>query len=121
MIKLKVLIVDDHKNVRKALKEKLLCEPDLAVFDIPASSPEALVEAMKNSPQIVLLDCKTYIGDGIQLYKKIYNTYTNVSIIIHTSCLSKQEIDELNDIGITFLLYKDLEIDKLLGVIRSER
>ncbi len=119
MQKLKLLIVDDHKSARQALVQKLSGEEDLEIKDVPASAPEALSEAMAKSPEIVLLDVKTRIGDGIGLCKKLVNYYPQSKILVFTSCISQNEQNRLNETGAEDILFKDLDIQELLTAIRA--
>lgn len=51
-----VLVVDDHAMVRDMLARQLGAEPDLAVLATAANADEALAQAARLSPDVVLMD-----------------------------------------------------------------
>ena len=53
---LAILIADDHALVRKTLRRTLETEPDLFVVADVATTDEAIAEARRQKPDIVLLD-----------------------------------------------------------------
>jgi len=115
---LKLLIVDDHKVARDALVERLDNEADIQVKGVPATGPEVLNEAMNENPQVVLLDIKSCSVNGMNLCRDLVNN-KKVKVIVLTSCLSIEEIEELKECGVESYLFKDLDLDSLLEMIRS--
>jgi two-component system invasion response regulator UvrY len=120
MRNLKLLIVDDHKAAREALVERLSNETGILVRDVPASAPEALSEAMDDVPDVVLLDIKTCLGDGLQLFREMVNEHPKVKVMVLTSCASPQELSELKKMGVSDFLFKDLDVTALLAAIHTE-
>lgn len=118
MHRLKLLIVDDHKDARIALFERLSIETDMEVKEIPASAPESLAEAMSKKPDVVLLDVKTTQGDGLKLCSELVDHYPDIKIMILTSCASPKELQKVQTSGAAGYLFKDLEIEDLLTTIR---
>jgi two-component system response regulator DevR len=118
---LKLLIVDDHKDARTSLVDRLSNESNIVVKGLPASAPEALNDAMTENPDVVLLDVKTYLGDGIQLCREMVTNYPKVKVMVLTSCASSEELDELQKTGIAGYLFKDLDLASLLGAIWQGR
>jgi len=118
---LQILILDDHKDAREALSVKLSREVGLEVTALPASAPEAVSEALSASPDVVLMDIKTRLGNGLKLCHKLVTENPDVHVLILTSCASQSEIDQFGRIGVAGCLFKDLETDALLKAIRSLR
>ncbi|WP_106398317.1 response regulator [Actinocorallia populi] len=61
-----VLIVDDERLIRAGLRAIVAAEPDLEVVGEAADGAEALVEALRLRPQVVLMDVRMPRVDGIQ-------------------------------------------------------
>ncbi len=54
--RLTILLADDHALVREAVRSRLEAEPDLHVVGIAGSADEAMTEALRCRPDIVLMD-----------------------------------------------------------------
>jgi len=54
----RILIVDDHTIVRQGLRSILDLEPDFEVIGDAADAAEAVVEADRLHPDVILLDLK---------------------------------------------------------------
>jgi len=67
---LKVLLVDDEKNIREVLKYGLSVK---GIFDIEEAEngSQACMKAMLLKPDIILLDVNMPLMDGIQAYGKL--------------------------------------------------
>jgi len=116
---LQILILDDHKDAREALSQKLSEEVGLEVIALPASAPEAVSEALSASPDVVLMDIKTRLGNGLKLCRKVVSENPDMHVLILTSCASQSEMDQFGKIGVAGCLFKDLETGALLEAIRS--
>ena len=116
---LQILILDDHKDAREALSQKLSEEVGLEVSALPASAPEAVSEALSASPDVVLMDTKTRLGSGLKLCREVVTEKPSVNVLILTSCASQSEIEQFDKIGVAGCLFKDLETSTLLKAIRS--
>ena len=63
--KIRILIVDDHDESRKGLKKLLSQEEDMEIVGESANGKEALVHAALLSPDIILMDVRMPIFDGL--------------------------------------------------------
>ena len=52
------MIVDDHEVVRAGLRTLLQAEPDIQIVAEAATGGQALIQAARVRPQIVLLDAR---------------------------------------------------------------
>ena len=60
-----VLLVDDHFSVRRTLRMELELEPDMRVLGEAEDGIEALAQASRLHPQVVVMDVKMPRMDGI--------------------------------------------------------
>lgn len=116
---LQILILDDHKDAREALSQKLSEEAGLEIRALPVSAPERVSKALSASPDVILMDIKTRLGSGLKLCRKVVSENPGVHVLILTSCASQSEIDQFEKIGVAGCLFKDLETGALLKAIRS--
>jgi len=116
---IQILILDDHKDARDALCQKLSEEVGLEVNALPASASEAVAAALSAPPDVILMDIKTRLGNGLKLCREMIFENPGVHVLILTSCAPQSEIDQFNKIGVAGCLFKDLETGALLEAIRS--
>ena len=64
--RIRLLLVDDHELVRYGLRRMLEAEPDMEIVGDCASAEEVLSQAVRLSPDIVLMDVQMPGMDGIE-------------------------------------------------------
>lgn len=90
MIELRILIADDHEVVRRGLVLVLNLEPDFCVVGEAHTGAQAVAEADRLQPDIVLLDLKMPGLDGHAAAAQIKSRRPETRVII----LSGADIDE---------------------------
>lgn len=68
---LRVLIVDDERLARSALRRLLMSESDLKIVGEAENIEEALVEIQENTPHIVFMDIELRNSNGFDLFNKL--------------------------------------------------
>ncbi|MFC2066942.1 response regulator transcription factor [Chloroflexota bacterium] len=63
---IRILIVDDHEVVREGLRRLLEQEKDMRIMGTCANGKEALIMAAVRSPNIVLMDIRMPIVNGLE-------------------------------------------------------
>ena len=69
---IKILICDDQEIVCEGLQRILEAEPDFLVVGIVHDGQEALEAAEKLLPDLVLMDLKMPVMNGIQATRKLH-------------------------------------------------
>lgn len=82
MSKLRILVVDDHPMVRRGTCEILSEDPDLEVVGQGANGLEALQEAERLKPDVVLMDLSMPQMDGVEATKQLRARYPQLGIVI---------------------------------------
>ncbi|MCG4283272.1 response regulator transcription factor, partial [Lacticaseibacillus paracasei] len=89
---IKVLIVDDHEMVRLGLATYIGVQPDLEVVDQAENGQEGVDMALKDRPDIILMDLVMPVKDGITATKEILKAWPQARIIILTSFIDDAKV-----------------------------
>ncbi|MBQ5949911.1 response regulator transcription factor [Massilia sp. ST3] len=78
----KILLVDDHPLVRDGLRARLEAAPHLRVVGEAGSSQEALEQAGRCQPDLVLMDVNMRGGSGIEATARLTARYPGIAVLI---------------------------------------
>jgi NarL family two-component system response regulator LiaR len=84
MDRISILIADDHTLFRKGIRGMLEAEPDMAVVGEAATGNEALGQARKLMPDVVLMDIKMPDLDGVEATRTLHREMPHMGIIFCT-------------------------------------
>lgn len=116
---IKLLIADDQTLMREGLKTILDLEEDMQVIGTTENGLEAYEMVKTLRPDIVLMDIKMPVMDGIESMKKIKQDYPETLILILTTFAEDEYIVEGLSNGASGFLLKDMPGDKLIDSIRD--
>ncbi len=116
---IRVLLVDDHAVVRQGLKMFLALDPDLVVVGEAANGAQALDQVASLRPDVVLMDIKMPVMDGLTAIRRIRGTYPDTEVIAVTSVLEDTAIIDAVRAGAIGYLLKDTEADELCRAIKA--
>lgn len=80
----RVLLVDDHALVREGLRAVLACEPELQVVGEAGSAQVALDMAIREHPDVVLLDIRLPDRDGIDTTRRLRAALPDTAVVLLT-------------------------------------
>ncbi len=80
-----VLIVDDHEVVRTGLKALLRGNPEFSVVGEAATGEEAVKEALRTRPELVVLDVRLPDMSGIEACREIRSASPETNVLMITS------------------------------------
>jgi len=118
--KFRVLIVDDHQEIRTALRanlEALEVDLDLDLVDVP-SGEEAIVEVVGTGIDLLIADIGLPGLSGIELYKKLKYTFPDMQVILITGLEEEDIHQEIADVGAEAFFLKPLKMPELLNAVR---
>lgn len=117
---LNVLVVDDSKVVRTAIRE-ILELVNINVTEV-TNTDEALQAVSKNTPDMILLDVVLPGKDGISLLKNLRKSYSKLQlpIVLVTSKGSSNEIVQGLDFGANDYVTKPIDFDILWARISNQ-
>lgn len=80
--KITVLLVEDHKIVRKGLKTLLELEPDIIVLAESDNGNDALLKAKELKPNVILIDIALPKLNGLDTCHQLYKNKCKSKILI---------------------------------------
>lgn len=115
--KIRILIVDDHEEARQGLKKLLSHEKDMEIVGESTNGKEALINAAIRSPDIILMDARMPVFDGLQAANILREKGISCKVIILT--MFDQYLDEAMRNGVRGYLLKGIDVSDLSEAIRS--
>ncbi|MDL2343406.1 response regulator transcription factor [Deinococcus sp. MIMF12] len=115
----RVLLVDDHAVVRQGLRLFLGLDPSLEVVGEAANGEEALAEAGRLRPDVVVMDLMMPVMDGIQATRAIRRSLPDTEVIALTSTLEEHKVNGAIDAGAMGYMLKDASSDTLAEAIHA--
>ncbi len=82
---LRILLVDDHEVVRDGVKSLINANPDLTVVGEAGSVQEAIDQAIRTKPDVVVMDVRLADGSGIVATREIRARLENTQVLMLTS------------------------------------
>lgn len=114
-----VMIVDDQSIIKEGLKMILDSTKDIKVVNLAANGSEALYLCQLNTPDIILMDIKMPVMDGVEATKNIKTNYPRTKIIILTTFDDDEYILEALKGGASGYLLKDASPTEIADAIRT--
>jgi two-component system response regulator DegU len=113
--KIKVVIADDHKLFRKGIIALLSDLDFIGEIEEAANGAELLelLANMKILPDVILLDLRMPVMDGVEAQQKIGKLYPDIKVIILTMEDDKQYILHLINEGVNGYLLKNADTDEM--------
>ncbi len=82
---IRLLIVDDHEVVRVGLRSVIGQDSKIEIVAEAATATEALSEALRLKPDVVLLDLRLPDGNGVDLCREILRACPETRVLFLTS------------------------------------
>lgn len=119
MHKIRILLADDHAVVREGTKELLEREEDLAVVAEACDGKEAVQLAIRERPDVVVIDFAMPKLNGIEATRQIKAIAPGIAILVLTAYDSDQYIFGFLEAGAAGYLLKDVHMDEVISAIRA--
>ena len=116
---IKLLICDDQYVVREGLKA--ICETDsgLQVVGTAANGAEALELLSQLQPDLILMDLKMPVMNGVQATRQIRQKYPGVKILVLTTYDADEWVFDAIRSGAAGYLLKDTQREALIAAIKD--
>jgi DNA-binding NarL/FixJ family response regulator len=116
---LRILIIDDHDDVRRALTARLNSAPEMTVVGETADAEDGLLKTRTLRPDVVLVETKRADGRGLEIVSWIAQSGIGARVVVLTSYPSEWERWAAHRAGAARYLLKDIGSPLLIDQIRS--
>ena len=116
---IRLLIVDDHMIVRKGIRALLATETDIEVVGEAENGREAIAQAEKLRPDVILIDLMMPEIDGIEAVRRITAENADSRILVLTSFATDDKVFPAIKAGALGYLLKDSAPEALINAIRQ--
>jgi DNA-binding NarL/FixJ family response regulator len=116
---IKILIADDQSLFREALKTLLSAYPGLDIVGDASNGEEALRLAFTLAPDVVLMDLRMPVMDGVEATRKIVKLGKSIKVIVLTTFDDDETVFDGLRAGAVGYLLKDVSAEKLIEAIRT--
>ncbi|MGW4623879.1 response regulator [Streptomyces sp. NPDC004592] len=118
---IRVLLADDQSLVRAGFKALLDAQPDIEVTGEAADGEEALRGVRETRPDVVLMDIRMPVLDGLAAARRITGDpdLEGVKVVMLTTFELDEYVFEAIRSGASGFLVKDTEPEELLRAVRA--
>src|ERR1700691_5269637 len=115
---IRVLVADDQGMVRSGFSILLNAQPDIEVVGEAVNGQEAIARAAELSPDVILMDVRMPVLDGLQATRQITATGGTVRVLILTTFDLDDYVYEALRAGASGFLLKDASAGELAAAVR---
>lgn len=116
---IRVLICDDQTVVREGLAAILGTDPEIEVTGLAGNGREALDLVQETQPDVVLMDLKMPVMNGVQTTQHLRRAYPEVNVLVLTTYADDQWVLDAVRAGAAGYLLKDTRRDALVDAIKG--
>ena len=116
---LRVMLVDDHEIVRDGIRAMLQAEDDIVVTSEAGTVQEAVDEAARTKPDVVVMDVRLADGSGIEATREIRAHNPETRVLMLTSFSDDQALFASIMAGASGYVLKQVKSNDLLRAIRA--
>ena len=114
-----ILSADDHPLIRVGLAAVLGSEPDMRVVAEASNGEEALELYRQHRPDIVLMDLKMPVMDGLAATRAILAEFPEARVIMLTTYDGDEDIYRALEAGAKGYLLKEMLRTEVINVVRT--
>jgi DNA-binding NarL/FixJ family response regulator len=116
---LRVMLVDDHEVVRNGVKALLAANDDIVVTAEAASVREAIDEAERARPDVVVMDVRLADGSGIEATREIRARRPKTQVLMLTSFADDEALFASIMAGASGYVLKEVKGGELVRAVRA--
>jgi DNA-binding NarL/FixJ family response regulator len=116
---IRVLICDDQTVVREGLAAILSTDAEIQVVGLASHGEEALTLMPETQPDLVLMDLKMPVMNGVQATRRLRRAHPGVHVLVLTTYADQQWVVDAIRAGAAGYLLKDTRRDELIAAIKG--
>ena len=116
---IRVLVADDQSMVRAGFRMLLAGEEDIEVVAEASNGLEAITQAARFDPTVVLMDIRMPELDGLEASRRILEHNDNARVLILTTFDLDEYVYEALRVGASGFVLKDDPPELLIGAVRT--
>lgn len=115
----RVLLVDDQDMIRRGLRRVLGTQPNMEVVGEAADGLDALEQARRLRPNLVLMDIRMPVMDGLEATRRLKAEMPGVCVLVVTAYEEPGYLLEAIEAGAAGYVSKGEPAPRLVGAIRG--
>lgn len=116
---IKVLLADDHAVVRDGLRALLEHVGDFEIVGVAGNGRDAVAEAQRLSPDVVVMDIAMPELDGIEATRRILEKCAGTKVLILSMYLSSEHLHRAMHAGARGYVLKESAGDEVVDAVRA--
>jgi DNA-binding NarL/FixJ family response regulator len=116
---IRILLADDHKILRRGLRQLLEKESHLEIVAEAEDGRTAVQLSQKLSPDIVIMDISMQDLNGIEATRQIISHAPRTKVIVLSMHSGQKYVTEVLKAGASGYLLKDCDSDEVFAAIRA--
>jgi Response regulator containing a CheY-like receiver domain and an HTH DNA-binding domain len=115
---MEIILADDQDLIRRGLKALLKTDPEISVVGEAGNGEECLALTQKLQPDLILMDIRMPVMDGVAATKEVRAQFPQVKVLILTTFNDRDYVQKALRAGASGYLLKDTPFDELTQAIR---
>ena len=120
-LRIRVLVVDDHKIVREGLVSILAEQPDIEVVGQAGNGREAIEMASRLSPHVIIMDVSMPLMNGDEATRQVKMLHPEIRVIALSMFEESDMIQKMFLAGAESYVLKTAPSEALLSAIRYRK
>lgn len=117
--RVRVLIADTHPVIRRAVRSTLLVHPEIEVCGEATTGVEAIEEAKKLKPDVVVMNITLPVLNGFETAREIKAVLPEAAIVILSQHADREFVEEARKIGIRAYVAKTRAAEALVKAVQA--
>ena len=118
-MKIRLMLADDHRMFREALRGSLTAETDMAIVAEASTGHEVLDNIDRAKPDVLILDIGLPDMNGVQVARRVLESHTAIRIVALSGYADRLFVNEMMKAGARAYVVKSAGTDDLIRAIRS--
>jgi DNA-binding NarL/FixJ family response regulator len=115
---IELILADDQDLIRRGLKALLKTDPEISVIGEAVNGASCLQLLESLHPDLILMDIRMPIMDGVAATKAIHAQFPHVKVLILTTFADREYVQNALRAGASGYLLKDTPFEELTQAIR---